>query len=215
MPVLLAKWLLAASALWAIVGLAWQAGVSMRGRRRPRAAEAGSGAAGMWYGFTGAMLPGRKESVSRHPVSFAAGILLHFGILVSLATALASAALPAALHALHAPSLILSIAGAVACAALLVRRLLHPDVRVLSVPDDYLSSLLIGSLLLATIAFETGVLPAIALWILAAILLLYVPLGKLRHAVFFFLARGDLGWRLGLRGVYPPARAQGRSHGGR
>ena len=31
------------------------------------------------------------------------------------------------------------------------------------------------------------------------------PAGKLRHAVFFFLARVDLGRRLGWRGVYPPA----------
>ena len=39
----------------------------------------------------------------------------------------------------------------------------------------------------------------------AALIFLYLPLGKLRHAVFFFVARGDYGWRLGHRGVYPPA----------
>ena len=41
--------------------------------------------------------------------------------------------------------------------------------------------------------------------IYTGLLLVYLPLGKLRHAVFFFVARGDYGRRLGFRGVYPPA----------
>jgi hypothetical protein len=47
-----------------------------------------------------------------------------------------------------------------------------------------------------------------AFLIYAGVLFLYFPLGKLRHAVFFFVARADYGRRLGYRGVYPPARTR-------
>jgi hypothetical protein len=43
-----------------------------------------------------------------------------------------------------------------------------------------------------------------------ALLFLYIPFGKLRHMVYFFVVRADYGFRLGYRGVYPPEKMEGR-----
>jgi hypothetical protein len=68
-----------------------------------------------------------------------------------------------------------------------------------------------GFLALAAAGLAGEVPRAAWLWGAAAFFA-YVPLGKLRHAVFFFVARGDLYARLGARGVVPhdagPARGE-------
>lgn len=199
------KLVLLLSAVWAVAALTVQATIA-RGGRRDFSVPAGSGTRGVVYGFTAAMLPGKKESISRHPASFTAGVLLHVGVFASFLTVAASALLPAALPVLRTPLLAIVSLGLAACVALLIRRLISEDLREMSPPDDYFANLVIAVFLSATLAFLVDALGGSVLWILAAILLLYLPLGKLRHMVFFFLARGDLGNRLGLRGVYPPAR---------
>jgi hypothetical protein len=136
-------------------------------------------------------------------------MVLHAALFAALFAVLASAALPGALHLLRLPLLVVTAAGIPACAALLVRRAALRELRFLSVPDDYVSNLAVAAFLAATAAFLAGAIGAGALQIAAALLLLYLPLGKLRHALFFWLARGDLAWRLGLRGVYPPPAAEG------
>jgi hypothetical protein len=199
----LSEILLAISAVWAIAALLVQALAARGAIVGPRAPAMGRASRGVLYGFTTAMLPTRKESASRHPVSFAAGLLLHLGVAASFLTVLDSSfPLPlSSARLLLAPA---AGAGLVAGLFLLVKRLVTPDLRAISRPDDYLASLMIAALLAGTLAFRAGVLSATALRILAAILVLYLPLGKLRHAVFFYLARADLYGRLGFRGVYPP-----------
>lgn len=204
----IAKILLAAGALWAVVGLAVQGLSARRAARRDRAAPAGSALAGVAYGFTTALSPARKESASRHPFTFAAGAVLHLGVLASLVTVLASAALPAVLPPMRLALACAEGAGLAACVFLLVRRLRILDLREISPLDDYLANVMIGLLLASALAFLADALPASALHVLTAILLFYLPFGKLRHALFFFLARGEMSARLGHRGVYPPA------HGG-
>jgi hypothetical protein len=45
-----------------------------------------------------------------------------------------------------------------------------------------------------------GMVPAFMIY--ASALLLYIPLGKLRHAIYFPLARVELGAHFGKRGVW-------------
>lgn len=200
----LSKLLLAAGALWASLGLAAQVIASWPGLGKERAPAAGSALRGVLYSFTGAMMPWRKESVSRHPLSFAAGVVLHVAVLGSFILAAASAVAPGVRPTLARFVAPLACAGLVASAGLLARRLVRPELRALSLPDDYLASILIALLLAVTLLPAAGPGGAVTHRIVAAAVLVYLPLGKLRHAVFFFLARGDLGRRLGLRGVYPP-----------
>jgi hypothetical protein len=45
-------------------------------------------------------------------------------------------------------------------------------------------------------------------FIIAAVLWLYFPVGKLRHVVYFFAARYHLGFFFGRRGVWPGHKQQ-------
>ena len=186
---------------WAIVGLAAQVLIARGGGRREFSRPAGRGVSGVLYNFTVAMLPGHKESTRLHPAEFVAGILLHLGVLGALVMVgvLAAGATSAVLVWLR----MLAGLGAAAAIALLLRRLCSPLMRALSTPDDYLAVLATcGLLVLAALAAGNVLLAYTALF------LVYLPLGKLRHAVFFFVARADYGRRLGYRGVYPPARVE-------
>jgi hypothetical protein len=169
-----------------------------------RSVAAGDPARGARYAFTIAMLPRHKETVRLHPLEFALGLALHAGALPALIGALLAAAVPSAglafQHALR-PLFALALGAGV---VLLARRALSPALRAISIPDDYLAiAVTCGLLALAWRA------PAGALMVYAGATGLYLPAGKLRHAVFFFAARGDLGRRLGRRGVYPVPRAPG------
>lgn len=191
---------------WAAAALAIQVLMHRGAGRREFSRPAGRPLAGLLYNFTVAMLPGHKETARLHPAEFGAGVVLHLGVFAALAEVLL---LLAAAEPAPAVQLVLrSLAGLGALAALLlvVRRALLPVLRALSTPDDYVAVLATcGWLVLAAFpALGSGAaLPAYT-----ALLLGYLPLGKLRHAVFFFVARADYGWRLGHRGVYPPARTQ-------
>ena len=178
--------------------------VSAYGERVLHAPAAGDPAAGVHYAFTGAMNPGAKESVREHLPSYLAGLAFHAGIFMALGLLVASlcgASLPATLRWLCRVPLIVGTMGGT---GLLLKRLLRSELRGLSHPDDFLSNLL------AT-AFVTLALIGGTAWLLSATLLLvYAPLGKIRHCLFFFLARRNLGAFFGRRGVFPPGNAHVR-----
>jgi hypothetical protein len=46
-----------------------------------------------------------------------------------------------------------------------------------------------------------------------SLLMLYIPIGKLRHTVYFFAARYHLGYFFGWRGVWPPAKLKNDGNG--
>ena len=199
----------AASFGWTVLSLAAQYVQARGGGRSDLGARAGSPWRGLVYNFTAAMTPAHKESVRLHPVEFGVGLLLHLGVFFAVARAAALIAAPAvptgpaALGVLPGLSLLAGL-------TLFVRRLAAADLRAMSSPDDYLSLLLTCALLAGAQAFQTGLLSAAGFLAVAAVFFLYLPLGKLRHALFFFVARADYGRRLGYRGVYPAPREGGR-----
>lgn len=179
------------------------------GRRVLLAPAAGDPAAGVRYAFTTAMLPQAKESVRMHLPSYAAGVVFHLGTFTALGLlvmTLAGIGMPTPLRwfAVIAPLL-----GAAGGLALLVKRVATPYLRGLSSPDDFVANLL-------TTAFAAlagaAVLhpPLVPVWLVVAVLLLaYLPVGKIRHCVFFFSSRAFMGAFFGYRGTFPSAR-----HGG-
>jgi hypothetical protein len=173
------------------------------GKRRLFAAPAGDPAAGVRYAFTKAMLPTAKESVMMNLPSYAAGIVFHMGVFVAfgwLAAALTGLAPqnPVA-WAVRAFTAI----GAVGGLILMVKRTVKPHLRGLSRPDDFISNLLtVGFVALAC---GTTFSPTLnSAWLaVATALLLYIPMGKIRHCVFFFTSRYHLGAFFGRRGTFP------------
>ena len=161
----------------------------------------GSEAAGVRYAFTTAFLPRAKESASAHLPTYLAGIVYHAGIFAMLAW-LALTLAPLAPPRAVARALAGLLALALGCGlALLVKRHARADLRAVSVPDDTVANLLVDLALAAgaAAALEPGAVPLFRL--AGAALLLYAPLGKLRHMLFLVTSRGLWGRFYGRRGV--------------
>lgn len=174
------------------------------GNPKDYAPAAGKTGPAIRYSFTGAMNPMKKESAFLHLPTYVSGILYHLGtflaiflffiILLNIRIEGITAGIFAAFF------LITGGCGA----GILIKRFVRHELRSLSSPDDYISNLLVTCFQLIT-AISLLVPAALPLYfILTSLLLLYFPVGKLKHAIYFFAARYHLGLFYGWRGVWPP-----------
>lgn len=191
------------AAVWAILALVFlRLNAKSYGKRTLYSKPAGDPAKGVLYAFTKGMLPWAKESVMMNLPSYAAGMAFHAGVFSAFGLLLA------ALLGLELPSFPLlfarafTLAGAIGGFSLFAKRLMKAQLRGLSCPDDFISNLLSSSF--ALLAFTWTFSPAIeGVWMAeAALLLVYAPLGKIRHCLFFFTTRYHLGAFFGRRGSY-------------
>ena len=172
--------------------------------------KSGDTTKGIVYANTTAMLPQNKESAYLHLPGYAAGMLFHIGIFTSFLVFLLSF-FPFFNRWIEVSTLRLIIAAvlAVTCLSgyiLLFRRILSKDLKGLSTPDDFISNALTSTFQLFTILHlvwpTNGVVTALY-YIACALLFVYMPFGKLRHAVYYFAARYHLGFFYGWRNVWP------------
>jgi len=158
----------------------------------------------MAYAFSGSMSPAKKESAFLHLPTYTAGIFYHLGTLLSIFIFL--------MLLLNfkfegwitwAFSVCLIISG-ISGLGILVKRIVKPQMRTLSNVDDYISNLLVTIFHFITVSaiLNSAMLPVY--FVLASLLLLYIPVGKLKHTLYFFAARYQLGFFYGWRGVWPP-----------
>jgi nitrate reductase gamma subunit len=203
-PLTILKWGVAASGLFCLVMLIIIVARTLAFGQRPiYAREAGSSLAGIVYAFGLGMLPWEKESAAKHLWTYIGGILYHLGILTAvlfLATLVLSLSLS---QPLLQPTRILLIVGLVSGVALLLKRMLKPQMRSLSSADDYVSNILVDLLLLSALAATWAEAAVVALLAIAMIVFVYIPFGKLRHCAFFFYSRILFGTFFGRRGVLP------------
>jgi hypothetical protein len=176
---------------------------SIRNRTTNYAESQGSVLSGVIYAFGLGMMPWAKESAAKHLPTFFAGILYHSGIfaagLILIALLFGWGLSPALTQILR----IALIAGLACGLGLLVKRISLSYMRFISCPDDYVSNLLVNIVLAAAllVTFQDG-LQAVLFWVVIA-LSLYIPLGKIRHCIFFFYTRILFGAFFGRRGVLP------------
>lgn len=198
---------------WALVALIGQV-LLARGRgRTDYSARAGSPGRGVLHAFTVAMLPAHKESVRHHPGKFAVGVLLHVGVVAALVEIVARIA---GVSAAPVVTAVCALAALPAALFLLVRRVVSPVLRAMSAPDDFVSILAVAALLALAALHGFGATDPAVLLAYAIPFLVYLPLGKLRHSIFFFVSRADFGRRLGYRGSMPLAAAPvNQPHAGR
>lgn len=172
--------------------------------------KSGDTTKGIVYANTTAMLPQNKESAYLHLPGYAAGMLFHIGIFTSFLVFLLSF-FPFFNRWIEVSTLRLIIAAvlAVTCLSgyiLLFRRVLSKDLKGLSTPDDFISNALTSTFQLLTLLHlvwpTNGVVTALY-YIVCALLFVYMPFGKLRHAVYYFAARYHLGFFYGWRNVWP------------
>lgn len=158
---------------------------------------------GIIYAFTTGMMPWAKESTRLHMLAYLRGIGFHIGIFIAIAAVIGSpwwGLLPSGLKPLLSIVLIL---GAVLGAAGGLMRLVEHNLRGLSLPDDHFAvwwtTLFIAVTGLALLN-EAFVIP---MYIVAAVTFIYVPLGKIRHCLYFFFSRAFFGKFFGRRAVFP------------
>ena len=92
--------------------------------------------------------------------------------------------------------------------------MIKKELRSLSNPDDFISNLLVTLfqiftlLVISTPLLLSSYRPTVlkSYYLIFTLLMLYLPVGKLRHTVYFFAARYHLGYFFGKRGVWPPGQ---------
>jgi hypothetical protein len=158
------------------------------------------------YSFLGAMSPTKKESAYLHLPTYVGGLLYHIGTFTS-AVLLFVCLLGIEVDGLVRWALVgLLVVSTVSGMAILVKRMAVKTLKALSNPDDYLSNFLVTSFQLFTVARLGDAAFAPFYFLSASLLLLYVPIGKLKHVLYFFAARYHLGLFYGWRGVWPLRR---------
>jgi len=173
---------------------------------------AGSTGKAIRYAFTGAMSPARKESAFLHLPTYTAGLLYHMGTFLSffLFFFIIAGSLP---EGWLAKAIVAFLCISAFCGiAILFKRMIRKELRVLSNPDDFISNFLvtffqflsIAVLFLSTVQLSNRPIVQLFYYIIYTILMLYIPVGKLRHTVYFFAARYHLGFFYGWRGIWPP-----------
>jgi len=156
------------------------------------------------YSFTKAMNPAHKESAYLHLPTYSAGVLYHLGTFLSVILFfifLFSIELHRSIELLFSVFLAVSVLCGI---GILLKRIFSKLLKTLTQPDDYISNVLVTAFQLFTLVYMHYSLPVY--YIVVSALLLYIPVGKLRHAVYFFAARYHLGLFYGWRGTWPPVK---------
>jgi hypothetical protein len=163
----------------------------------------GSPGLGVGYALTIGMAPWAKESTRRHWLAYMRGVAFHGGIFLGLGTLLVSpwlhllsAGLRTALAVATASGTILGVIGFIA-------RLVEVNLRILSTLDDYLAVLLVSLFLAAATATLLNPAYRIAFYFVSSLMLVYAPLGKIRHCIYYAFSRIFFGQFIGRRAVLP------------
>ena len=154
------------------------------------------------------MNPLKKESAFLHLPTYSAGIIYHLGTFLSIGQFFifwADVNFPNILTFPMVAFLLLSFACGI---GILIKRMTKKGLRDLSSPDDYLSNILVTGFQLMTGVALLWDRAYPAYLIFSSLLLLYFPLGKLKHAIYFFAARCHLGFFYGWRGIWPPKKLE-------
>lgn len=161
------------------------------------------------YSFTGAMNPCEKESAYLHLPTYTAGILYHIGTFLSIIIFFLLLLNIKITGAFQWAFLCLLAVSSISGFGIFIKRIALKKLRFLSNPDDYISNLLVTAFQIFTliILFYEAYIPYY--FVCAVLLFLYIPLGKLKHSLYFFAARYQLGIFYGWRGVWP-AKSDGQ-----
>lgn len=167
------------------------------------ARKAGNVGKAVRYSFTGAMSPLQKESAYLHLPTYIAGIIYHIGTFLSIIIFFIYLFDLNIVEWAYRIAVGILVASSLCGIGILIKRIMKHELRSLSNPDDYISNILVTAFQLVT-AVDMIYPMWPVYYIISALLLLYLPLGKLKHAVYFFAARYHLGYFYGWRGVWPP-----------
>jgi len=159
-------------------------------------------------------IPWVKNTFSRNPITYLAGGLFHLGLFVVLLLGTAHMLVWKSLLGFGWPTLPLPIvdwlaAGAIiAMIALFINRLVNPVLKLISGPAEWLN------LLVVFLPMVTGYMLTHHLWLAyevlfslhmlcVDILLIWIPLSRISHFMFYFFSKAIHGADFGKRAVNP------------
>jgi len=173
------------------------------GRKPIYAKSQGKEKKGIYYAFGKGMMPWEKESARRHILTYIGGALYHGGVFASFFCLFFLVIFFEISMPIKFLIRILIGLGFFSGAGILIKRIFHVPLREISCPDDFAANLIVN--LFLALAFLNTFYPVLKSYFysIGIILLLYIPLGKIRHCVFFFYARILFGLFYGRRGVLP------------
>ncbi len=178
------------------------------GQRQYHASPAGIESHGIRYAFFEGMMPWEKDSARQHIVTYIGGVLYHLGVFAAFFLLLLNLLAVDQSDSWKAIIVTPVILGLLAGLGLFIKRLTTGYLRAISKPDDFISNLLVDIFLFMTAAsvYESSMVNLS--YVSAILLLLYVPVGKIRHCFFFFVSRVTFGRYFGRRGVLPHAKSE-------
>jgi len=194
--------------------------------------KAGSVISGVIYANTGAMSPLQKECAYKHLPKYTAGILFHIGSFIAILCffllffdIITNDSVSFFFFSHTLLSLIIALIlwiGSLFGLIMIIERIFSKKLRPISNIDDYFSGgivalfQILSALLFTFYAFDdflhgyfshdihSGIF--CTYFLVAALLFLYLPFGKLKHVVYYFAARYHLGFFYGRRGTWPPKK---------
>lgn len=175
------------------------------GKPADHSAKRGKTGSAVFYSFTGAMDPRKKESAYLHLPTYMAGMVYHLGTFTAIAVFLMSLlrVLPPGDIIRSAIAGVLIVSGGSGL-AILIKRMVNRNLRALSNPDDFIANFLVSGFHVISAGYLLYDSFTALYMVSAGILLFYLPFGKLKHTVYFFAARYHLGFFYGWRDVWPP-----------
>lgn len=155
------------------------------------------------YSFTGAMNPLKKESAYLHLPTYSAGLLYHTGTFICFVLFFLFLFKISFTDSIQWILICILIVSSLSGLGIFIKRFSLKKLRHLSNPDDYISNLLVTGFQIFTLIVLLKEIYTPYYFIFVSLLFLYLPLGKLKHSLYFFAARYHLGFFYGWRGIWP------------
>jgi len=165
----------------------------------------------MVYSYSWLFLPWAMQSTRQHLWRWFEFAVYHLGAGAAILATFTIPFVPSVMTRNVSLTMAVLVAGALVMGGLkLWRRIVSPDLRLVSTPDDYFSLAGVEVFFLFTVmALVTRLSGWMkAYFITTAAFLFYVPFSKISHYVQWFFARAFFGLRFGRRGIITPGRAK-------
>ncbi len=174
----------------------------MLGKPRDHSTRSGSPAGGIVYSFTRAMNPAGKESAYLNLPTYAMGVIYHIGTFIAIILFFVFFLSENINEMMTVPFAIFLFLSSLCGIIILMKRIFDKKLRKLSNPDDYISNMLVTGFQAASgiVLLTPSTYPVYM--VITSLLLLYLPLGKLKHVIYFFAARYHIGYFYGWRNVW-------------